>query len=93
MKTFLLILLCFVALTAILSGIQLTLYPDGSIINLPIYILENTPFRNFQIPGLILTGVVGAVNLLAALYLFAQRRNQRRIPHAIQSKKDNNFDG
>lgn len=58
----------FIGLSAVLSGVFMVLYPDGSLINLSIALLEGTPFKDFQVPGLLLATVVGGVNLLALLY-------------------------
>jgi len=42
--------------------------PDGGILNLQLSLLDGTPFKDFQVPGLLLAGVVGVVNLLAVVY-------------------------
>jgi hypothetical protein len=68
MKLLLFILISFVALTAIISGLLIISKPDGSIINIPISLLQNTPFKNFLVPGIILTAVVGGINLVAVVY-------------------------
>ena len=68
MKLILLILLSFIALTTIISGIFMISCPDGGIINLPISLLKDTPFNNFMIPGILLAAIVGGVNLVAIFY-------------------------
>lgn len=68
MKTILFILVSFIALTAALSGLVMISNPDGSILNLPISLLENTPFKNYRTPGILLTVLVGGVNLMAVFY-------------------------
>lgn len=67
MKTFLFILISFVALTAIVSGLLLIDKPDGSILHLQLSVLSGTPFTNFLIPGIILASVVGGTNLMAVI--------------------------
>ncbi len=69
MKFFLLILVAFVSLTALLSGLLLMSIPDGSILNLSVSILKNTHFSNFQFPGFLMVLIVGLVNLLALFYI------------------------
>lgn len=69
MKTLLLILVSFVAVTAIPSGLLLVISPGGDIIHLPLSLLNSTPFKSFLLPGIILTFIVGGVNLLAAISL------------------------
>ena len=76
MKSLLFILLSFLALTAILSGLFMISKPNGEIINLPLNLLDGTPFKDFLIPGILLTTVVGGVNLIAAVFNF-QRHNKR----------------
>ena len=81
MKTVLFILISFVALTATISGLLLISKPDGSIIHLPLFLLQTTPFKNFLIPGIILTTIVGGANLLAVVYNI--RRHISRYNWAI----------
>jgi hypothetical protein len=68
MKSLLFILVAFIAATSTLSGLLMISNPDGSIMNLPLSLLNRTPFKNFLIPGILLTILVGSVNLLAVFY-------------------------
>ncbi len=68
MKLLLFLLTAFVALTAIVSGALLVSYPDGSQLNLPIDLLKATPFKSFLLPGILLTVVVGGINLVAVIF-------------------------
>jgi membrane-associated protease RseP (regulator of RpoE activity) len=66
MKILLFLLVAFVALTATISGLVMIANPvDGGILNLPKELLSNTPFKNFLLPGILLTGLVGCVNIMA----------------------------
>lgn len=76
MKTILLIFLAFVAITSILSGSLMMSDPNGSLLNLSPELLKPTPFKNFLIPGLLLTVIVGGINLTAVIYNL-QRNNNR----------------
>lgn len=76
MKTLLFVLSGFIGITSILSGLLMITYPDGSPMNLSLTLLEGTPFKDFQIPGLILTAVVGGINLAAVLYNIQQHKNR-----------------
>lgn len=60
MKTFLLILLGFVAVTCISCGVMMIIEPSGSLLLLDLHWLKHTSFHNFSLPGFILiaTGVV-----------------------------------
>ena len=53
------ILQIFVGLGAIICGILLIAFPDGSSINLPLSLLRGSPFTDFFIPGIILFSVIG----------------------------------
>jgi hypothetical protein len=68
MRTILFILISFVALTATISGLLLAANPDGEMFNLSTSLLQETPFRDFRIPGILLAISVGAVNLLAVFF-------------------------
>lgn len=68
MKSLLFFLVAFIAVTSSVSGLLMISQPDGSILQLPASLLENTPFKNFLIPGIVLAGIVGGVNLLAVFY-------------------------
>ena len=76
MKLLLFILVSFIALTATISGLLMISNPDGGILNLPLRLLDETPFKNFMVPGILLTIIVGGVNLLAIFYNI-QRHDKR----------------
>jgi hypothetical protein len=80
MRSFLLLLIAFVAVTALPSGILLVYEPDGSLLGLPLAMLESSPFvnsglmlallqsspfANFFFPGLMLALVVGGSCILS----------------------------
>ena len=64
-----LFLLAFLGLSATGGGGALIISPSGKLLGgLPLSILENSPFNNFLIPGIILFVVIG---LFPALLVFA----------------------
>lgn len=75
MRIFLLSLLSLISLTAIVSGGFMVLYPSGSALNLPLSILDRTPFNDFLAPGWILLAV-GCVHLFA-LFQWWQKAGSR----------------
>ncbi len=81
MKTLLFVLSGFIGFTALLSGLLMVVYPDGSLINLSIALLEGTPFKDFQVPGLLLALLVGGVNCMALF--FNIQKNQKRFNWSI----------
>ena len=81
MKTILFILISFVALTATVSGLFLISKPNGEILGLSLNLLIETPFKNFLIPGILLTVLVGGTNLFAVFYNI--QRNVNRYNWAL----------
>ena len=67
MRSLLFILIYFVAITALSSGLILILKPDGSSLGLNLSILRDTPFHNFFIPGLLLLFIIGGIHLIVIL--------------------------
>jgi hypothetical protein len=49
----------FQAISGLAGGIGLTFSPNGKSIQMPLSMLENTPFNNFLIPGLFLLIFLG----------------------------------
>lgn len=76
MKILLFLLNTLIAATASISGLLMISSPDGGILNLSIKLLHGTPFRNFLIPGIILTGIIGGINLIAVAYNISRNRNR-----------------
>lgn len=76
MKTILFMLVSCIAITATLSGVFMISDPDGGILNLSPFILENTPSKDYRIPGILLTVVVGGVNLLAVFFNLQRHPNR-----------------
>lgn len=76
MKTVLFILISFIALTTIVSGLLMISYPDGAIMNLSPGLLKGTPFKDFRLPGILLAVLVGGVNLLAVFYNMQRHANR-----------------
>jgi len=76
MRSLLFILVSFIAVTSLISGIILIGNPDGSMMNLPLSLLEGTPFKDFKIPGILLAFVVGGINLLAVFFNLKRGRNR-----------------
>jgi hypothetical protein len=76
MRVLLFILLSFVGITALLSGLALVSKPDGSILGMSTSMLESTPFRNFFIPGLVLSIFVGGTGLLSIVFHLKQHRSR-----------------
>lgn len=81
MKSFLFLLISFIALTSTLTGILLMSIPDGVILNLPLSLLKDTPFNNYFIPGFLLAIFVGGSHFLAVYYNLI--RHPRRYNFAI----------
>jgi hypothetical protein len=61
------VLLFIDAVSAIYGGGSLVYDPSGEFLQLPIKLLNNTPFKNFLIPGIILFSVNGIFNLIVGI--------------------------
>ena len=68
------ILQIFVGLGAIICGILMIAFPDGSIINLPLSLLRGSPFTDFFIPGIILFSVIGLGHAIAFVMNIKQNK-------------------
>lgn len=55
---------------AMFGGGALMLAPDGSLLGMPLDVMQGAPFANFFIPGLILFSLVGVFPLCAAYSLW-----------------------
>ncbi|MCJ7603568.1 MAG: hypothetical protein MUO63_18970 [Desulfobulbaceae bacterium] len=64
----------FVALGALPCGALLMIYPDGSALQMPLTMLEGSPFASFFWPGLILFVVNGIGQAAAAVLSFRRHR-------------------
>lgn len=71
---FLVLLLVFLAVSALGGGSVLIIRPDGSLIGMPLSLLEHSPFPDFLIPGLFLFFVLGVFPLLVGLALLRKPR-------------------
>jgi hypothetical protein len=78
----LLTLLALLGAGAIFGGSVLIISPSGKLFGMPLSMLDNSPFKNFLIPGLVLFSVLGLVpiGLIFALikrpeYKFAELFN------------------
>jgi len=58
-RNLLVFLLGFLSLGAFYGGIVLIISPDGSIFGMPLELLNNSPFKNYLVPGIILIATFG----------------------------------
>jgi hypothetical protein len=59
-------LLVLLALMALAGGAALVSAPDGSVMKMPLTMLDGSPFRDFLVPGMILGGLFGVGSLVVA---------------------------
>ena len=60
------IALVLLGIGATAGGIALVVKPDGSVMQMPLSYLEDSPFADYFVPGLILGGLFGIGSLVAA---------------------------
>ncbi len=68
------ILQFFIALGAIGAGMLMILKPDGSLMHMPLTMLNGSPFFNFLIPGLILFTINGLGSAVAGVLSFRKSK-------------------
>jgi hypothetical protein len=68
------ILQFFIALGAIVSGLLMIIIPDGSLMKMPLSMLEGSPFKNFLLPGLILMIINGLGNVFSGILSFRKQK-------------------
>lgn len=66
MKKLMFFLHIFIGVGALFGGAGAILNPDGPM-GISTEVLEGSPFDNFLIPGLVLFGFIGVVNILAGI--------------------------
>lgn len=71
LKSIAILLLILNGTGAIYGGISLILYPDGSSLQMPISLLEHSPFSSYLIPGVILLVVNGFLSFTTLYFLWA----------------------
>lgn len=83
LATALVVVLIFLGMSGLFGGVAFIAAPDGHILHAPKAWLENIPFSDFLVPGLLLFFVVGVLPLLVAAALRWQPAwpgLQRRAP-------------
>lgn len=74
LKMFLGSLQIFVGIGAVFGGAALVIKPDGSILGVPLEFLQNSPFPDYLIPGIILLVFNGIGSLVAGVLTFRRYR-------------------
>ncbi len=73
------ILQAFIGLGALGGGFMLVRDPSGSALELPMSLLEGSPFPDFLIPGMFLLAVNGVGSMIGAGLSFTRRRYAQEI--------------
>ena len=73
------ILQTFIGLGALGGGFMLVRDPSGSALELPMSLLEGSPFPDFLIPGMFLLAVNGVGSMIGAGLSFTRRRYAQEI--------------
>lgn len=75
-RNILLVLLAFLGLGAIGGGGALIVSPTGKLIGMPLTMLENSPFNNFFVPGIILFSILGIAPIILIFFLLKRTENK-----------------
>ncbi len=73
-RIILIVLLFFLALNAIGGGLLLIVEPSGEAIQIPVELLQGTPFKDYLIPGIILFFAIGILSLVSAVLTIRQKK-------------------
>jgi hypothetical protein len=68
MRTILMSLLFLTSMSSLLLGLSMMSVPSGALLNMSVSLLENTAFKDFQIPGLMLVVSVSVPSFIALLF-------------------------
>jgi len=68
-----------VGITAVLGGFGLVSDPSGAKMNIPLELLEHSPFTTYLIPGIVLFTIIGFGNLFGGLISFLRTKSAGRI--------------
>jgi len=85
-RNILFILLAFLGLGAIFGGAVFMISPTGKLFGMPLSMLDNSPFTNFLIPGIILFIVLGLVPI--GLILALVKKPEYRFAEFFNFYKD-----
>ncbi|MFB6465435.1 hypothetical protein ACE38V_01325 [Cytobacillus sp. Hz8] len=79
----------FLGIGALFGGGVLIVSPDGSILSMPLKMLQNSPFNNFLIPGLILFVGLGLLPLITAFFLISEKPSN--FAEKLKLNKENDW--
>jgi hypothetical protein len=69
------ILLAFLGITAIYGGLMLIMDPSGQRMQMPLSFLEQSPFSDYLIPGIILFLFNGVLSLVVMMFLLLKSQH------------------
>ena len=76
-RIFSIVLLIFLGIGAVYGGGTLVIDPSGELLGLPLYVLDDTLFVDFMIPGIILLLFIGLLSLVIAFITLKKSSNYR----------------
>jgi CDP-diglyceride synthetase len=77
------VLQAFIGVTAAAGGFGLVSDPSGAKMNISLEWLNNTPFVNYFIPGLVLLAVNGVGNVVASITTFVRNKYAPNLAAAL----------
>ncbi len=76
MRNLLIFLLAFLGLGAMFGGGVLMISPSGKLFGMPLWLLDNSPFNSFLIPGIVLFALLGVLPILTLAALIKRPVNR-----------------
>lgn len=78
-RILIILLLLFNGISACFGGYMLMSKPDGSGLDMPLNLLEHTPFSNYLIPGIVLFVANGLLSLVIAFFVVAKSKHYIKL--------------
>lgn len=76
MKTFLFLMIFFIAIFCVLAGLLLITSPGGGFLKLPLGLLNDTPYKDYFVRGILFCFLLAAVNVLTMVKISMQSKDR-----------------
>ena len=82
-------LIIFIAASGLMGGLSFLISPSGELLQIPLSLLNNTPFDNYLIPGIILLICIGLYPTIVSFGLFNRKENP--LLNSVNLYKENHW--
>jgi hypothetical protein len=78
-RLFAIVTLIFNGISGMVGGYALTTDPSGKSLQMPLYLLDGSPFHNFLVPGLVLLVFIGISSILISYFTIRRKRHYPKM--------------